>query len=77
VVSAQGQTVIAEVDSAHFMIGDQLKYRLKIKDAANVENPYADFSKLGERAYKTRRFLSYADYRRYYIRLGFFSLFLI
>jgi len=37
---------MAEVDSAHFMIGDQLKYRLKIKDAANVDNPNADLSKV-------------------------------
>ena len=42
----QGQTVMAEVDSAHFVIGDQLKYRLKIKDAADVDNPQADLSKL-------------------------------
>jgi hypothetical protein len=42
----QAQVVTAEVDSAHFMIGDQLKYRLKIKDAVTVENPRADLSKL-------------------------------
>jgi len=46
VVCIQGQTVMAEVDSAHFMIGDQLKYRLKIKDAADVKNPSADLSKV-------------------------------
>ncbi len=41
-----GQSVVAEVDSAHLMIGDHLKYRFKIKKATDVENPSADLSAL-------------------------------
>jgi len=43
---ASGQKVIAEVDSAHIMIGDHLNYYLKIKNAAGIENPLADLSSL-------------------------------
>lgn len=38
------QEVVAEVDSAHIMIGDHLKYTLKIKNATGIENPKADLS---------------------------------
>lgn len=40
------QQVVAEVDSAHIMIGDHLNYYLKIKGAEGVENPTADLSTL-------------------------------
>lgn len=43
---AAGQQVLAEVDSAHFMIGDHLKLYLKIKDAESVENPEVDLNNL-------------------------------
>lgn len=41
-----GQQVVAEVDSAHIMIGDHLHYYLKIKGAKGVENPRVDLSNL-------------------------------
>jgi len=41
-----GQQVLAEVDSAHIMIGDHLKYTIKIKGAEKVENPSVDLSPL-------------------------------
>ena len=43
---AYGQAVVAEVDSAHIMIGDHLNYYLKIKGAEGVTNPRADLSPL-------------------------------
>ncbi len=41
-----GQQVVAEVDSAHIMIGDHLNFYLKIKGADGVENPTADLNTL-------------------------------
>ncbi len=40
------QQVLAEVDSAHIMIGDHLNYYLKIKKATGVENPVANLNAL-------------------------------